>query len=176
MICPNDNAVVYKKKDPSEIIEVGDIIMLDPESATITRAVVTGPEDFLINSRLIIGVCTASNNNAPVPIIIDGGRAKTTEFELLDGGTDETVETIIISGGTDEQNAREIIQVAYKGEHMVNICGYVSLGDKLCISEHAGKAKSKDYIDFEYFTTRSIGKVISFTNSKEQVKVLLDIE
>ena len=70
---------------------------------------------------------------------------------------------------------REIVQIAYGGEVPVNICGFIQLGDRLTISEHAGRAKAIDYIDNDYFKSRSIGKVIKFI-SKDQAKVLLDIE
>ena len=38
------------------------------------------------------------------------------------------------------------------------------------------RAKSKDFLDREYFDMRSIGKVIKFTNVQDQVIALLDIE
>jgi hypothetical protein len=34
-----ENYITYKKLDPSEIIEVGDVIMIDPSSGYITRAI-----------------------------------------------------------------------------------------------------------------------------------------
>ena len=171
-----DHTMIYKKANPSEIIEVGDIVMLDPETASITRAVIAGPEDYMINSRLIVGVCIKSDNTARLNMIIDGGLSKNFERELLDSGVSDSIQTIIIASGTSDQNAREIIQVAYSGEYAVNICGYVDLGDQLSISNHPGKARSKDYLDRQYMITRSIGKVIKYTNNRDQVKVLLDIE
>ena len=174
--CSDRNILTYKKAIPSEVIEVGDIIMLDPGTSYVKRAVVEDFRDLRVNARLIVGVCVYSNNSEPIPIIIDGGKAKDINRELLDGGTSEAIQTIIIKGGPSNQNAREIIQVAYMGEQLVNICGFVDLGDKLCISKHPGKAKSKDYLDSDYYKTRSIGKVIQFTNNKDQVRVLLDIE
>lgn len=97
---------------------------------------------------------------------------------LLDGGTSETVtkpSLIIIDGGTSEQNKREIIQIAYTGKQLVNICGYVNLGDKLCMSKTPGKAESLDYLNNNFYA-RTIGKVIQYTDNENQVKVLLDIE
>lgn len=179
MQCNCDNIITYKKAIPSENIEIGDLIMLDPDTSFIKRACYENPEDIMINSRLIVGVCVNSNNSSPDVDIIDGGSSLKSldEFkELFNGGSSENVETIMIVGGGADQEAKSIIQVAYSGEQLVNICGYVDLGDKLCFSKHPGKAKSKDYIDEEYFNFRSIGKVIKFTNNKEQVKVLLDIE
>lgn len=165
----------YKKSNASEIIEVGDIIMLDPASATVTRAVANDRKSLTTNSRLIIGVCIKSDNSSTIPAVVRGGNAKPISREFFDGGRSDTVETIILKNTGSAQNAREIIQVAYAGEYPVNICGYAQVGDKLCISQHAGKAKAMDYLVGNYYNTRSIGKVIKFLN-ETQVKVLLDIE
>ena len=170
------NLAVYHRLDVDEIIEVGDIVMLDPATNTVTKAVANDPEEFILNARLIVGVVVFSDNYSKVPLILDGGRASTTEFEEIDCGTSEVKpEYILIEGGTAEQNMRELVQIAYGGEVPVNICGFVELGDRLTISEHAGKAKAIDYIDNDYFKLRSIGKVVKFI-SKDQAKVLLDIE
>ena len=125
---------------------------------------------------MIIGVVTFSDNYSKIPIVIDGGKASTDGVEEIDCGTSEDKpEFILIDGGTAEQSMRELVQIAYGGEVPVNIFGYVQLGDRLTISEHACRAKAIDYIDNDYFILRSIGKVIKFIN-KEQAKVLLDIE
>lgn len=174
--CACNNTMTYKKAIPSEIIELGDIVMLDPGTNYIKRAVANDFGDLMINSRLIVGVCVKSNNTAPIPDMLDGGPSEELDRELIDSGVSDSIQTIIIESGTSDQNSREIIQVAYSGEQVVNICGFVDLGDRLCISSHPGKAKSKDYLDDEYFKARSIGKVIQFTNKKEQVKALIDIE
>lgn len=171
-----NNVITYKKADPSEIIQIGDIVMLDVETSTITRAVVNNPYDLMVNSRLVVGVCIDSDNGSSIPEILDGGKSKDETRLELHGGLSDSIQTIIIESGGSGQNSREIIQVAYSGEYAVNVCGYVALGDKLCISEHAGKAKSKNYIDEDYFNSRSIGKVVKFTNNKNKVVVLLDIE
>ena len=34
-----ENIITYKKREPSEIIEVGDVIMIDPDNGYITKAV-----------------------------------------------------------------------------------------------------------------------------------------
>lgn len=171
-----ENLITYKKAIPSELIEVGDIIMLDPGTSYVKRAVVEDFRDLKINSRLIVGVCVYSNNSDPIPSILNGGHSKNIERTLIDGGLSDSIQTIVIKGGDSNQNIREIIKVAYMGEQLVNVCGFVDLGDKLCISQHPGKAKSKDYLDSDYYRTRSIGKVVQFTNKKDQVRVLLDIE
>lgn len=174
--CGCNNVMTYKKAIPSEIIEFGDIVMLDPGTNYIKKAVYNDFNDMMINSRLVVGVCIKSDNTAAIPKLLDGGSSENIDRELIDGGLSDSVQTIIIESGLSDQNSREIIQVAYAGEHLINICGYVSLGDKLCMSSHPGKAKSKDYLDDDYFEARSIGKVIQFTNNKYQVKALIDIE
>lgn len=170
------NLAIYHRMDVNENIEVGDIVMLDPATNTVTRAVANNHGEFILNARLIVGVVVFSDNYSKVPLVIDGGRASTVEMEEIDCGTSENkVEFILLEGGTSEQSMRELVQIAYGGEALVNICGFVQLGDRLTISKHAGKAKAIDYIDNDYFKSRSIGKVIKFIN-KTQVKVLLDIE
>ena len=175
MVLNCEHIITYKKVDPTEIIAVGDIVMIDATSGYITRAVRGTKQDFPMNNRLIVGVCIKSNNYAKLNIIIDGGPAKDLdriEASSLSGSTD----IIILDGGNSEQNQREVIEVAYAGEQAVNVCGFVDIGDKLGISDHPGKAKAIDYYDRDYFVVRSIGKVIKFLKDKEQVKVLLDIE
>ena len=105
----------------------------------------------------------------------DGGKSKDVERTLI-SSTSGDIEIIELEGGTSLQNQREIIKVAYTGEWPVNICGFVDIGDRLGISNHPGKATSIDYIDRDYFITRSIGKCVKYMKSREQVKVLLDIE
>lgn len=167
--------VTYKKVDANEIIEVGDIVMIDPENGYITRAVVEGMCDAPINSRLVVGVCVQSNNYAKAAIVIDGGKAKNINRKEV-SSTSSSTDIILLDGGPSTQNARELIQVAYAGEWPVNVCGFVDLGDRLCISAHPGKAKAIDYTDRHYFSERSIGKVIKYVKNREQVIVLLDIE
>lgn len=171
-----ENIITYKKVDPSEVIEVGDVIMIDADNGYITRAVKGDRHDFPVNTRMVVGICIWSNNSALPPIIIDGGKAKDVERTYI-GSTSGDIEIIELRGGPSNQNPREIIQVAYTGEWPVNICGFVDIGDRLGISNHPGKAASIDYIDRDYFITRSIGKCVKYMkNKREQVKVLLDIE
>ena len=172
-----ENAGYYKKADPSEVINVGDLIMLDPNTSYIKRAVYNTDEDLIINSRLILGVCIESHDSTVAAIEeILGGTASSENELILDGGNSVITDTIIIDSGNSDVDKYQIIQVAYNGAQKVNITGYVDLGDKLCISNVAGKAKSKDFFDREYFDMRSIGKVIKFTNVQDQVIALLDIE
>lgn len=174
--CSCNNTMTYKKAIPSEVIELGDLVMLDPGTNYIKRAVANDIPEMMINSRLIVGVCVKANNTDPVPEVMSGGSSDDLERIMIDSGISDSIQTIIIESGTSDQNSREIVQIAYSGEHAVNICGFVDLGDRLCISSHPGKAKSKDYMDEEYFKARSIGKVIQFTNDPKRVKALIDIE
>ena len=167
--------LTYKKVDAEEIITIGDVVMIDPENGYITRAVKGDKENAPINARMVIGVCISSNNVAKPNIVIDGGQSADTKRVEL-SSTSENVDLIYLDGGNSAQNPRELIQVVYSGECLVNITGYVDLGDRLGISDDPGKAKAIDYTDRHYFIERSIGKVIKYTNTKDQVKVLLDIE
>lgn len=173
-----DNILTYRKAIPSELINPGDLIMIDPDTAMVKKTVVDDFNDYTTNSRLVVGVCISSNNEAPLPLIINGGNSSNTNVNILNGGSsiNNDIEWIVIDGGMSDQNSREIIQVQYAGTCVVNIYGHVDLGDELCISCEPGKAKSKDYLNKEYFYARSIGRVIKYTDNPEQVKVLLDIE
>lgn len=170
------DTLTYRKKIPTENINIGDIIMLDVDSGYITRAVLEQFPSYSINSSLVIGVCISCDNVTNPTMTIDGGKSNTNERDELNGGDLSTTQTIIIYGGDSTQNPREIIQVAYTGEHLVNICGPVRIGDRLCISNQVGKAMSKDYLGQEYYDLRSIGKVIKVDKKNKQAKVLLDIE
>lgn len=170
--------VTYTKVNSSEEINVGDVIMIDPSTGNVTKAVANDCKELILNSRLIVGVCCESDNTTPEPIVIDGGNGK--EVDRIKLNSDKSKihsEYIIISGGDSGTNeARRLIKVVYNEEQLVNVYGYVDIGDKLCISRVAGKAKSKDYLNKNYYEERSIGKVIKYTNNPEQVKVLLNIE
>lgn len=173
----SEKYITYTKVDPNEIIDIGDVVMIDPANGYITKAEKGDRENAPINVRMVVGVCIESNNIAKVPIIIDGGNAP--DVERIDTSRDSTIgeyDIIILDGGNSEQNPREIIKVVYTGECLVNVVGYVDLGDRLGISSTPGKAKAIDYTDRNYFIERSIGKVIKYSNNRNQVKVLLDIE
>lgn len=152
--------------------------MIDPSTSYITRAVAKSIEDKIVNARLVVGVCVDSDNESNLPKLIDGGFSDNDiHRRTFFGGPAKSIQTIIIESGGASENGRQVIRVAYSGEQLVNICGPVDLGDKLCISHHPGRAKSIDYLeDLSYFESRSIGKVIKFTSNKNQVKALLDIE
>ena len=171
-----ENTLTYRKRIPTEIINIGDLIMLDSATGYIQKAVLEYPYEYSINSSLVIGICVSSDNETPTTSTINGGKSNTIERQEFNGGNSNTIETIIINGGDSTQNPREIIQVAYTGEQMVNLCGPVHIGDRLCISNQPGKAMSKDYLGQEFYDLRSIGKVIRLDKQNKQAKVLLDIE
>ena len=50
-----ENSITYKKVDPSEVIEVGDVVMIDPANGYITRAVMGDRKEFPINTRMVVG-------------------------------------------------------------------------------------------------------------------------
>lgn len=167
--------ITYMKANPSEVIIVGDIIMLDHSTGRITKAVNEKKPGMNINSRLVVGVCVWSDNDTPLNLIIDGGSCKEADRITLENMSPD-VETIIIYGGDSTQNTRNIIQVAYTGQQIVNVCGPVHIGDRLCISNLPGVAKSKDFIGRQYEDLRSIGKVVKLDKNNKKAKVLLDIE
>lgn len=170
--------VTYTKLDSSEQINIGDVIMIDPGTGKVTKAVANNCNELILNSRLIIGVCCESDNTTPLPIIIDGGNASNIDRQTINSNKSKIHSNyIIISGGDSGTNeARRLIKVVYNDEQLVNIFGYVDIGDKLCISRVPGLAKSKDYLNKNYYEERPIGKVIKYTNNPNQVKVLLNIE
>lgn len=171
-----DSLLTFRKKIPTEIINVGDVIMLDIESGYVTKAVLNDCSTYSINSSLVIGICVSCDNTTNPTLTIDGGKSNTIERQDFSGGDSSDVQTIVIYGGDSSQNPREVIQVAYTGEQMVNVYGRMRIGDRLCISNQPGKAMSKDYLRQEFYDLRSIGKVIRLDKQNSQAKVLLDIE
>ena len=130
-ISEHNDTMVYRKVDPTEIINIGDVIMIDPYSGYITKAGKGDKNACPINNRLVIGVCVNSNNYAMFNIEINGGSSfDDIEREELSSTSGDT-ELIYIDGGTSEQNQREIIEVAYSGEVPVNIIGFVEIGDRI---------------------------------------------
>lgn len=164
----NSNTIKMLKTNCEEIIEIGDVIMLDTSTLKVTKAVLNDCNELQFNSRMVVGVCSDSNNTAPLPGYLNGGPAKDVKQEV------PPLE--LIHGGGAKEKARQLIRVSHDGEHIVNVCEPVELGDRLTISKAAGKAKSKDFLDNEYYGSRSIGKVIRYTADKTKVKVLLDVE
>lgn len=168
----------YKKAIPDEIIVKGDIIMLDTASGLITRAVLNAFPEPIINDSLVVGVCVGSTNDGSMRIIIDGGISKDTTRKLLDGGNSKSIQTIIITGG-DAKNVvpKEIIQIAYTGQHMVNISGKTRIGDKITISKDPGIGIAKIALRDPDLYIRTLGKIIDYEDEEHtKATVLLNIE
>lgn len=60
MKCCN-TSISYTKLDPKELFVVGDIVMIDPDTGYITRAVANNIHEKLFNSKLVVGVCIKDN-------------------------------------------------------------------------------------------------------------------
>lgn len=69
----SDQIMTYRKTNPLEVIEVGDVIMLDTGTNYVTRASANNLSEYIINSRMIIGICVSSNNYVPPTVLVDGG-------------------------------------------------------------------------------------------------------
>lgn len=176
MSCECNNVLTYKKAIPAEVINIGDIIMLDVESGYIKKAVLERHCEYSVNSRLVVGICISSDNESKQPIVIDGGSCEVTDRVLLDGGTAEVnIQTIKIEGGTSEEPSSTIIQVGCGGIMDVNTVGPIRIGNQLCISPKPGKAQSKDFDGREFYNIRSIGRVIKIPQ-KDKATIILDIE
>lgn len=166
-------AVRYRKVNPSEVIDVGDILMISPENQRVTKAIRDGHG---INERLVIGVVTKSDNTTPMPILIDGGFSKDVDRAIIGNGNSEIC-ILSIDGGNSELNSREYVDIISSGTTKVGIDDkIVHIGDKLTISRFtAGKAERRKISNTDPSGGRSIGKVI--TNLEEgYVETLLNIE
>lgn len=166
-------AVRYRKVNPSEVIDVGDILMISPENQRVTKAI---RDRHGINERLVIGVVTKSDNTTPMPILIDGGFSKDVDRAIIGNGNSEIC-ILSIDGGNSELNSREYVDIISSGTTKVGIDDkIVHIGDKLTISRFtAGKAERRKISNTDPSGGRSIGKVI--TNLEEgYVETLLNIE
>lgn len=165
--------VVYRKKDVTENIEIGDIIMISPENQRATRAVA---DKQGINNRLVVGICIESDNKSPIPRFLNGGSAKTsqTKIPVIDGNAKTSLK---LDGGNGSIRPREIVSVESGSTQVVNVVHHVDLGDKITLSKaHPGKAEAVDICNTNRFDTRNIGKVIKYTIDREKVVCLLNIE
>lgn len=168
-------AVIFRKADPKEDIAVGDVMMISPENQLVTRAI---RDRWGLNERLVIGVCTNSDNESSLPFVIDGGSAKEDNptRPVVNGSNSSKSNLLLINGGSSILRPRKVITLETSGVHAVNIAHHVGLGDRLTISRHIGKAQSMETFGIDGFDTRSIGKAIKYTNDREQVLCLLNIE
>lgn len=168
-----NSLITYTKSNPSEIIEPGDVVMLNTADLKITKAFYE--DNKITYSRFILGVCVESNNTLNLTKIIDGNKAKDVPRTVLDGGNATSVQSIIINGQGAGVNPKSIITIAYKGIAKVNVCESVKLGDKLTISKYPGKVQAYHGRQTDNLT-RPIGKVIETVKDENYVYVLLDIE
>ena len=170
------NVLEYKKAIPDEIINKGDVIMLDTASGHVTRAVMNNFPEPIINDSLVVGICVGSTYDGTFRIIIDGGNAKSVDRQLVNGGNAKLVQTIILDGGTSKDpKPKEIIQVAYSGQHIVNITGRTRIGDKLIISKQPGIAIAKKAFRDPDLYIRTLGKIVDYEDENKAI-VLLNIE
>lgn len=166
-------SIKYKKVNPSEFIDIGDILMVSPKNQRVTKAI---RDRHGINERLVVGVVTKSDNTTPMPILVDGGLSKSTERVIICGGNSK-ISIIPLIGGSSKSNPREFVEIETNGIETVGIDDKrVAIGDKLTISRFtAGKAERRKISNTNPSGGRSIGKVINKID-KEHVNVLLNIE
>lgn len=170
-------SIQYKKLDPTEEIQAGDIIMLSPnKTQAVTKAI---RDRYGINERLVIGVVTSSDNITLMPILIDGGLSKTGTKKLINGGESE-LNVLPILGGSSKIISREYVDVSSSGIEIVKVDSFnydkIRMGDKLTISRKTpGSAEIRMISNTNPVGSRSIGKVIEKLNDG-RVKVLLNIE
>ena len=105
-----ENTLTYRKRIPTEIINIGDLIMLDSATGYIQKAVLEYPCEYSINSSLVIGICVSSDNETPATLTINGDKSNTKKRQEFNGGNSNTVETIIINGAL---NAKIVGQKAH---------------------------------------------------------------
>lgn len=166
-------SVQYKKQDPTEYIQVGDILMISPKTQLVTKAI---RDRHGFNERFVVGVVTESDNTTLIPLNIDGGGSKDIQRALIDGGTSE-INVVPILGGSSSNISREYVNATSCGVEIVRIDDWVHTGDRLMISRKtAGAAERMKISNMKPVGSRSIGKVVEKLENKEQVKVLLNIE
>ena len=175
------NILTYRKCNPEETINIGDLIMIDHASGLVTKSKLELPQEMKLNTRLVIGVCTYSDNITPLNIIIDGGKAKEIDRVLVDGGKSEQVETILLCGGDSKINPREIIKLAYSGEQVISYSDDNGIipreDDEVCICYEPGKVMVKPRRQL-YFREemRVVGIVKEVYEESKQVLVDLILE
>jgi hypothetical protein len=174
----------YFKADPTEIINTNDLIRLDPTTLNVKVTTDDNIDDYIVNEKLIVGVCTSSNNETPLPKTIDCGDS-TSEYETLDLG-DSTTETDHILECEDSTiNERCYIEVDNEGivdltydipEDLETIeDNNIQIGDKVVMGFKSNTVIKSCYDHRQFIRARTIGKVIEVLGDNK-VKVLLDIE
>lgn len=171
--------LTLKKSNPLEIIEVGDIVQINPSDGLIQKAFWEPLFNSHINTRLVVGICVTSDNTTPLNLIITGGTSKSKDGLLINGGLSDSIQTYVIIGGDSSLNPRQIIQIAYNGEQVVNMADVYKENDLVCISKEPGKGKSIKCRDFRFvdkIDIRKIGKITEILADTKQAKVMLNIE
>ena len=167
----------YKKANNLEEINIGDLIMIDTDTGNVTKAFLEKPFNEPINTRMVIGVCTSSDNETPLNKIIDGSTCKEYEREILEGGEEDT---IIIEGGSASENPRTLIEICSEGEQELFITGKAEESDNVCVSFEAGKVMSMAYLDDEevmdqfHSDLRTVGTIKEFID-EEQTKAIVEL-
>lgn len=174
----------FNKSTPTEIINIGDLIMLDIKTGLVTIATGISKEDYPINSSNIIGICSKSDNKTHLPLMLDCGTS-TTEIDkedilhYLDLGDSTTETDHVIQSPNSEPNPREYIEVQSQGIVTLNTDHrHIEVGDKVVLSVEPNKVTSNMFDDFdrrEWIYARPIGKVVNILPNNK-VEVLLDIE
>ena len=167
---------VYRKEDPSEIIEIGDLIQINPLTGLVTKA-----QEIFCSSRFVIGVCSNTDNESYIPIELNAGTTndhKSDVNELESGTANIDNDSIMYEFEADSADisSREKVTVVQYGVVNVKTIGMVCLGDKLSVSHKPGYAISEKY-DRNFEKRRTFGKVIALDKIKDGIAtVLLDIE
>lgn len=167
---------VYRKEDPSEVIEIGDIIQINPLTGLVTKS-----QERFCSSRFVIGVCSKTDNESYIPTELNAGTTENFKSDVneLEAGSARIDEDLLVyefeADGADI-SPREKLTVVQYGVVDVKTVGMVCLGDKLSISYKPGYAISEKY-DRNFEKRRTFGKVIALNKIKDNVAtVLLDIE
>ena len=167
---------VYRKEDPSEIIEVGDVIQINPLTGLVTKA-----QEKFCSSRFVIGVCSKTDNESYISTELNAGttadhKSDVNELEAETAKIDKDLITYEFEADKADISPREELTVAQYGVVDVKTIGMVCIGDKLSICHKPGYAISERY-DRNFEKRRTFGKVIALDKTKENVAtVLLDIE
>lgn len=170
---------VFNKVDPNEIINVGDLIMLDSATGKVTVTQANSYEELEVNQMLVVGVCSESDNTTPLPQILDCGQSIIDETRLvtLDLGDSTTETGHVLTCENSEPNSREYIEINNTGSVILENDGAneIEIGTKVRMSGERNKVTGNEFNSREATHFRTIGKVTKIL-SDNKVEVLLDIE
>ena len=170
---------VFNKVDPTEIINVGDLIMLDSATGKVTVSYANSFEELEVNQMLVLGVCSQSDNITQLPLTLDCGTSKndTQNIVILDLGDSTTETEHVLYCETSEINPREYISISNEGsvELETDNINSVEIGTKVRMSRERNKITGNEFNGREATHFRTIGKVTKLLGDNK-VEVLLDIE